>query len=337
MGSAVLNDGTRVAVWSDGRGVFSQRFDAAGHLVGGQLQVGAGKFSGVAALPSGGYVVEYQQPDAVLAQIVTPSGTLSGPPLTVRTQAQIAAEFTFDPNYQSVQPPSLAGGAGVFALPDGGFAAQYLRYQLAFIPGFIPYEVFAQKYDAGGHAVGSPVMLRSEGDPSSFAMAPVPGSGMLVAEVLACPCSGAGAPGTHVFDQNLQSRHIDYQSMPGPNASPGAAALTGGNFVMVWTVDNHVQGQIFAIDPTSISGTRNVTPVITFQNAAAGARVVALAGGGFLLAGNGTAQAFDANGQAATDVMQILDGSTAATPDGGFLVVAQVGSQVVEQYYAVSY
>lgn len=33
--------------------------------------------------------------------------------------------------------------------------------------------------------------------------------------------------------------------------------------------------------------------------------------------------------------MQILDGSIAATPDGGFVVVAQVGSQLVEQSYRV--
>lgn len=33
--------------------------------------------------------------------------------------------------------------------------------------------------------------------------------------------------------------------------------------------------------------------------------------------------------------MQILDGSIAAAPDGGFVVVAQVGSQLVEQSYRV--
>jgi hypothetical protein len=333
-GSAVLNDGTRVAVWSDGSGVYSQRFDAAGNLVGDRLRLAAaGKFTGVAALASGGHVVEYQQPDVVLAQIVTPAGTLAGPPLTVRTQAQIAAEFTLDPNHQAVQPPSLAGGSGVVAMPDGGFAAQYLRYQLAFIPGFIPYELFAQKYDASGNPVGSPVMLRSEGSPSSFTTAPVPSGGMLVAEVLACPCSGSGAPGTHVYDQNLQARHIDFQAMPGANAFPSAAGLSGGNFVMAWTIDNQVRGQVFATDPTSISGSRNVTPTLTFQNAAPGARVTALAGGGFLLSWTSAAQAFDGNGQPTTDVMPILDGSVTATPDGGFIVVAQAGSQLVEQYY----
>jgi hypothetical protein len=285
--------------------------------------------------------VEIQRQDAVLAQVVTPAGTLAGPPITVRTQAQITADFPSDPNFP-FEAATLAGGSGVIAFPDGGFAAGYLKYQPSHIPGVIPYALFAQKYDAAGNPVGSPVFLRSEGFPSSFTTAPVASGSMLVAEVLACPCSGSGAPETNVYDQNLQSRHISYGGAPGPNVFPGAAGLSNGNFVMVWTVDanatvdaNQVRGQIFAADPTSISGSRNVTPVITFQNAAPGARVTALAQGGFLLAWSGAAQAFDANGQAVTDVMQILDGNVAATADGGFVVLAQVGSQLVEQHYAL--
>jgi hypothetical protein len=35
--------------------------------------------------------------------------------------------------------------------------------------------------------------------------------------------------------------------------------------------------------------------------------------------------------------MQILDGNIAATPDGGFVDVAQVGSQLVEMQYSIAH
>jgi hypothetical protein len=75
--------------------------------------------------------------------------------------------------------------------------------------------------------------------------------------------------------------------------------------------------------------------VVTFTTATPGARVTALAGGGFLLSWGTSAQAFDDNAQPVSGVIQILNGSIAATPDGGFVVVAQVGSQLVEQQYTV--
>ncbi len=96
-----------------------------------------------------------------------------------------------------------------------------------------------------------------------------------------------------------------------------------------------MQGLIFAADPTSTSGSRNVTPVITFPNAAPRARVTALAGGGFLLTWSGGAQAFDASGQAVTGVTQILDGVVAASADRGFVVLAQVGSELLQQHFNV--
>jgi hypothetical protein len=73
-----------------------------------------------------------------------------------------------------------------------------------------------------------------------------------------------------------------------------------------------------------------------FAGVGAGARVTALAGGGFLLSWGSSAQAFHASGFPASDVVQILDGSIAPTPEGGFVVVAQVGSQLVEQEYAAA-
>jgi hypothetical protein len=334
---AVLAGGVRVAAWGDGANVYTQRFDSAGALVGGKLQVGTGaSFSGVAALAAGGYVVEYHTADAVFAQVVTAQGAPAGAPVTVRTQAQITADYPPNPYYPA-ENAALVGGGGVVALPDGGFAAEYIKYQPSHIPGTIPYEVFAQKFDAAGNAMGTPMLLSSEGSMSSFTTAPVPSSGLLVADILACPCSGSGAPGTTVFDANLQRAHIAFGGMPGNNLAPSAAQMTDRNFVMVWTAGSTVQGQVFGADSSTVTGTRNLTAVITFANAVPGSRVIALAGGGFLLAGGGTAQAFDASGQPVSPVMQILDGNIAATPDGGFVDVAQVGSQLVEMQYSIAH
>lgn len=77
------------------------------------------------------------------------------------------------------------------------------------------------------------------------------------------------------------------------------------------------------------------TRILTFPNAGPDAKATALAGGGFLLAWGSSAQAFDATGQPATGVMIILQGSVAATPDGGFIVLAQAGDRLVAQQYAV--
>ena len=78
-----------------------------------------------------------------------------------------------------------------------------------------------------------------------------------------------------------------------------------------------------------------ISGLLTFPNAAPGARVTALAGGRFLVTSGGSAQAFDGNGQAITGVIQIQSGSVAAAGDGGFVVLAQVGLQLVPQQYAV--
>jgi hypothetical protein len=334
---AVLTGGVRVTAWSDGANVYAQRFDPAGTLVGDKLQIASGAtFSGLAALGSGAYVVEYQTSDAVLAQVVTASGALAGAPATVRTQAQITADYPPNP-YVPGEDAKLVGAGGVVALPDGGFAAEYVKYQWSHIPGVIPYDVFAQKFDAAGNAVGTPVLVRSEGSATSFTTAPVPTSGFLVAGILACPCSGSGAPGATVFDVNLQRANISFGGMPGNNSSPSAAQMTDGNFIMVWSAGSTVQGQVFGPDSSTVTGSRSVTGVINFQNVGPGSRVIALAGGGFLLAGGGTAQAFDTSGQPVSPVMQILDGSIAATADGGFVDVAQVGSQLVEQQYAIAH
>lgn len=336
-GVAVLDAGTRVAAWSDDTGVHSQRFNAEGGLVGSAMPLAAsGTLTGVAALAGGGYVVEYSQPGLVLVQIVSASGALAGPPVPVRTQAQVEADLAGQRN------PQLSGGAGVYALGDGGFAALYRQSHLATIPGDFPIDVMAQRFDALGSAVGAPRALAQETPVHPTTSAPTPAGGLVTAGTLLCPCQGGGLALVNVRDSALQ-QWGGYQSPPFDQTSDqGAVGLAGGNYVAVWTATSpasqagQVKGQLFALDAGTPSGTRSLSPVLSFANAGAGARVTALAGGGFLLSWGTSAQTFDASAQPVGGVMQILDGSIAATPDGGFVVVAQVGTQLVEQHYPVN-
>lgn len=323
-GVAVLNTGTRVAAWGDDTGVHAQRFDGNGGLVGSALLIApSGTFNGMAALAGGGYVVEYTQPGAVLVQLVSAAGALAGAPVTVRTQAQVEADGA------SLINPTLRGGAGVYPLGGGGFAALYveshvpLRYD-------VPINSFAQRFDASGNVVGA----RMGWEAAIFA-ASTPTGGLIIGREWFTWTLNAGRSVFNVVDSALQ-RLASYTSPVGEGtAAQGGAGLRNGSYIAIWTSGTAVRGQLFAPDAGSPSGTRDLGPVVTFTNAGAGARVTGLAGGGFLLSWGASAQAFDENAQPVGGMMQILGGSIAATPDGGFVVVAQVGSQLVAQQYAI--
>ena len=329
-GVAVLNSGMRVAAWSDDAGVHSQRFDVRGSPVGSATSIAAsGTFTGVAALAGGGYVIEYSQPGVVLVQVMDATGALAGAPAVVRTQAQVEAQSA------GLRDPALAGGAGVYPLGDGGFAAQYRESHVVTVPGDFPISLMARRFDALGNALGAPAALASEIPGRPATSASTPGGGLATAATLLCPCAGSGLAQVTVRDAALQSQG-GYQSPPfDQTTAQGGVGLGNGNYIAIWTTipsgpqAPQVKGQVFAPQAGS------VTPVLTFANAGAGARVTALAGGGFLLSWGDFAQAFDANAQPQGAVLQILDGSIAATPDGGFVVVAQVGMQLVEQQYRV--
>ncbi|MBK6007053.1 hypothetical protein JJB11_13205 [Ramlibacter ginsenosidimutans] len=333
---AVLASGERAAAWSDAGGtIWSQRFDAQGKRVGNPLAIGTGTaVAGIAALPAGGAVVEFGTASAVYVQVVSAAGALVGSPATVRTQPQVESDLAGNIG------PKLLGGAGVFALADGGFAASYVRYHDAHIPGDTPTDLMAQKFDATGAATGTPVFLASSRDTSTLAIAPTAGHGVAVADMYLCPCAISGSTSGDVFDGSLQSTHANLSN---GGARPGdiemdqsVAALAGGNVFVKWTVTtaapathsqvNEVQGEIFGSASTGI---------LTFPNAAPDAQATALAAGGFVLTWGSSAQAFDATGHAVTGVMPVLQGSVAATPDGGFIVLAQVGDRLVAQPYAL--
>lgn len=322
---AVLNTGTRVAAWGDDTGVHAQRFDADGGLVGSALLIApSGSLNGVAALSGGGYVVEYSQPGAVLVQLVSAAGALAGAPVTVRTQAQVEADNA------TLIDPTLGGGAGVYPLGGGGFAALSVEFHSVRLRYDVPINHVAQRFDASGNVVGARMVWEA----ASFT-ASTPTGGLIRGREFVTWTPNAGRALIDVFDSALQ-RLTGYTSPFGEwTTAQGGAGLRNGSYIAIWTSGTAVRGQLFAPDADSPPNSRMLGPVVTFTNAGAGARVTGLAGGGFLLSWGTSAQAFDENAQPVSGVMQILAGSIAATPDGGFVVVAQVGSQLVEQSYRV--
>jgi hypothetical protein len=337
-GIVVLSSGVRVAAWSDANGVHAQQFDASGALVQSAVMVAAsGTFSAIASLPGGGYVVEYQTPQAVLVQAVSAAGALIGPASIVRSQEQVTQDYASTPNGN----PVLVGGGGVYAFADGSYAASYVVQRTATIPTDVPTQLRAQKFNASGFPAGETVLLRDTATVDDMASASAPDSRLIAASMLT-HSSGAGLQGATVFDSGLNRLFgVSLGQLGNNNTQPSVAGLANGNFIVLWTVRdgqsaNQVQGQIFMADPASPSGASGVSGLLTFANAAPGARVTALAGGGFLVTSGGSAQAFEGNGQAITGVIQIQSGSVAATDDGGFVVLAQVGLQLVSQRYAVS-
>jgi hypothetical protein len=248
-----------------------------------------------------------------------------------------------DPSYVLRDQARLSGGTGVYPVPDGGFIAAWRESHMPSNPLDTPIAIFARRYDALGSPMGAPSFIGDDTGDGSTTLAPTPSGGLIVSGLSVCGCGSSGMAVFDVYDNNLQGLgEAPRDSTPGYTVgTPNGAGLANGTFVAIWTLMG-VQGELFG--PAPSGGFVDLTPrhvgpplfttAMPFANAGAGARVTALAGGGFLLSWGTSAQAFNADGSPASDVVQILDGSIAATPQGGFVVVAQVGSQLVEQEYA---
>src|SRR4029434_4139077 len=102
-----------------------QQFDASGLVQGAVLVAADGTFSGVAPLPGGLYVVEFQTPKAVFTQVVNAEGGLVGTAVVVRTQEQVTQELRL--GVRGASDWSLWGGGGVIGFSDGSFAASYFE------------------------------------------------------------------------------------------------------------------------------------------------------------------------------------------------------------------
>lgn len=353
----VLTNGTRLAAWSDDQGVHTQRIDALGGLVGSPVLIAAsGKFSGLTALVTGGYVVQYDQAGAVLAQMVDKNGDFWLAPVVLRTQAQVVADTSFGSGPRA----TLVGGDGVYRDAVGGFVATWSQSHPVGLYTDCGIVKFAQRFDSVGVPHGSPVSIGGNcfstlpPTTSVTSIQPMTSGGLITSTGAPC-CNELGPLRASTWDGGLNQTLIPVDAGTG-GRSPDAAALANGGYVVIWTGVGKVLGQILVPKPgTGIAAPgltngylypdwQDVTPpemreagsaAMTFPNAGPGARVTALATGGFLLSWGTSAQAYSAAGFPIGEVVQILDGKITATPEGGFIVVTQVGSQLVAQQYVV--
>lgn len=140
-----LADGGFVVLWDsrntsggEGRDVVSQRYDANGAKVGGEVIINASNLAGdqaggqVEKLAGGGYVVSWVG-DRIYAQLYDAAWTPTGSAFAVNSQ-----------------PTWIGGGGAVAGLSDGGFVFAWTTVDT---PGGSPGIVY-QYYDAQGHALG---------------------------------------------------------------------------------------------------------------------------------------------------------------------------------------
>lgn len=165
---AALADGGYIVTWqsgyqdyTDGGGIYAQRYDASGIAVGAETRINTATVPdqlhpAISALNDGGYVVAWQSygQDGSQWGIYAQRFDLSGNAVGAETQVNTTTTGAQD-------SPALAG------LADGGYLVTWLSYGVG---------TFAQRYDAGGNPVGGETLLTKP----SEAIAALSGGGYIV-------------------------------------------------------------------------------------------------------------------------------------------------------------
>jgi VCBS repeat-containing protein len=223
---ALLADGGYVAVWRSadqngtGFGLTAQRYNAFGQreglpffvetdTVGDQIE------PAVAGLPGGGFVVTWRnsRTDDVKAQVFGADGAPAGSEILVNTES-----------WSTQFQPAVA------ALPGGGFVVAWTSYN----DDTFTYDIRAQRFDAGGAAVGAEftVNTTTAGFQDQPAVATLPTGFVVVwqepngADIRLQRFDAAGAKvGTETTVNTVTANTQN---------DPKVVALTGGGFVVVW-------------------------------------------------------------------------------------------------------
>jgi Ca2+-binding RTX toxin-like protein len=233
-----LADGGFVVTWSsfgqdgDGWGVYGQRYDASGAVVGGEFQVNTETtsqqiYSSVTALADGGFVVTWSSfgqdgsGDGIYGQRYDSSGAAVG------GEFQINTETTSDQFYSSVT-----------ALADGGFVVTWSSNG----QDGDGWGVYGQRYDAAGAAVGGEFQINTyttsaQIDPSVTALAD---GGFVVTwssfgqdgsryGIYGQRYDASGAVVGGEFQINTETTSVQIY--------PSVTALADGGFVVTWSSD----------------------------------------------------------------------------------------------------
>ncbi len=226
---ALADDGSLVVAWQsadgNGQGVFVQRFDANGQLIGGETQVnqtisGDQEFAAVATDAGGNFVVVWQGQDAdregILARRFDAAGNALGGEFVVNSSTSNAQET-----------PTIAmnaSGAWVVGWLDGNASGS----------------IAARRFDASGNPLGAQFQVNTGSglQPSAPAAAINP-SGQFVVSWQAKDADRDGiyaqahaANGTRIgVEQLVNTRTADDQF------APSVAMAGDGTYRVVWTGD----------------------------------------------------------------------------------------------------
>ncbi|MEY4980459.1 MAG: hypothetical protein RLZZ352_2729, partial [Pseudomonadota bacterium] len=338
-----LVDGGYVVVWmsqyQDGSewGVYLQRFDASGNMVGTETQVNtttanSQQSPSVTALADGGYVVAWmsQHQDSSEWGVCTQRFDATG--ATVGTETQVNTTTT-----DSQQNPSVT------ALADGGYVVAWM----SLLQDGSEWGIYTQRFDASGNMVGAETQVNtttvsSQQNPTITGLAD---GGYAVAWMSQHQDGNDGGIYTQRFDASGHAVGVETlvnTTTGGSQESPTITGLADGGYVVAWMSLNQdgdgwgIYTQRFdANGATMGSETQVNTHTYTDQHTPS---IAALADGGYIVTWTsydqggdilGTySQRYDTNGNAVGTETQV-NGSVGVTQhhssvtglaDGGYVI-----------------
>jgi Ca2+-binding RTX toxin-like protein len=261
---ALAADGSFVVAWegidANKKGIFAQRFDAAGNAAGGEIQVNA-TTSGDQAKPSiavefdGGFVVAWEGLDAnrkgVFAQRFDADGNAIGGEFQINTRTSGDQD----------EPSAALAADGSFVIAWEGFDSNGKG-------------VFAQRFDVDGNAAGGEFQVNTagSGDQTRPEIAMHNDGRFVIA------WEGSDTGGKGVFAQAYTADGValgdEFQvntAAPGDQKTAAVAMADDGGFVVAWEgVDAHRKGvfaQRYDSGESIYSWTQIGGPGVTLSNA----------------------------------------------------------------------
>lgn len=320
---AAFQDGGYIVVWTsagdmdgNGYGIFGQRYDASGAVVGGEFQVnssglGNQHYASIAVLNNGSFVVTWTSAgqdgsgEGIYGKMFDASGS------------EIVGEFQVNSYTDSNQRLSTTT-----ALSDGGFLVTWMSYgQDGDGDG-----IFGQRYTAAGNTAGTEFQVNSTiSGIQIFASSTTLENGDFVVTWVSSNQDGSGngvyAQVYSVAGVARGSEMLINETVDNDQDMPSIAALAGGGFVVTWSSFDQdgsgygIYGRIFDSSGQPVGGEFHVNMETQFDQDYSS--VTPLAGGGFVVTWSSAGQdgddwgvygrRFDNNGQ----------------PDGGEFLINQ--------------
>ena len=293
---ATLADGSYVVVWQSngqdgsGWGIHGQHFTAAGVPIGTEFQVNGYTTNNqdgaaVAALAGGGFVVAWRSENqdsssgGVFAQVFSEAAERLGAEFRVNTAS----------NYDQTH-------AAVVGLADGSFVVAFADQ----VQDGSSYGSFAQRYDAGGNALGSyfqlntytayeqylPALAALRDDPATAGSDETGFVAVWRSQYQDGSGSGIFGQRFNAAGEKLGSEFQVNTNFAGNQYNPTVATLANGDFVVVWSdeSDASVRGQRYTAGGAVVGGEFVINTPDFPSNHEQYPQIAALANGGFVVA-----------------------------------------------------